>query len=79
MAIHQWLRCRGLALDIVGVCLLFWFGYNSRLPPSLDGAATEHANEDPRVIRRVKLLAHVGLIAIVVGFLLQIAGSVLRT
>ncbi|MCY4532730.1 MAG: hypothetical protein OXC84_10445 [Gammaproteobacteria bacterium] len=81
MAIDQWFTCAGLVLDIGGVCLLFWFGLSSRLTPTLDGVLTwrrpQQSNESPRTILMVKILAHLGLFLLVLGFLLQIAGSVL--
>ena len=83
MAIDQWLTCGGLVLDICGVCLLFWFGLSSRLTPTLDGVLTwrrpQQSNENPRTILMVKVMAHLGLFLLVLGFLLQIAGSVLST
>ena len=83
MAIDQWLICGGLVLDIAGVCLLFWFGLSSRLTPTLDGVLTwrraPQSNESLRTILLVKVMAHLGLFLLVLGFLLQIAGSVLST
>ena len=83
MAIDQWLTCGGLVLDIGGVCLLFWFGLSSRLTPTLDGVLTwrwgPQSNENPRTILMVKVMAHPGLFLLVLGFMLQIAGSVLST
>ena len=81
MTINQWLTCIGLGLDICGVCLLFWFGLSSRLTPTLEGVLTwrrpPQRSENAREIVVVKMLAHLGLILLVLGFVLQIAGSVL--
>ena len=81
MTIDQWFTCGGLVLDVIGVCLLFWFGLSSKLTPTLDGVIVwrrpPQSNENPRTILVVKVLAHLGLFLLVIGFLLQIAGSVI--
>ena len=70
----------GLALDILGVVLLFFFG----LPADVrEGGGTVLLwGEDPegaRRYRRARALSRLGLALLVAGFGLQIAGNYLDT
>ena len=65
MMLHQCLTTAGLFLDIIGVCLLFFFG----LAPK----NTWHYGLSRW---RSKVLPCTGLILVVLGFGLQIVGSV---
>ena len=72
----KWLTSIGLVLDIIGVCLLFVYGFPQ---PDLDDTiklVSEQKDPDaPRKRRRWVWMSGIGLACLVVGFLLQLWGT----
>ena len=73
MMVHQWLTVIGLGLDIVGVIVVFVHVLPSRIPTTTWEYKTP---ESERVEAKVRRLAWTGLVILVLGFGLQIAGTV---
>lgn len=76
--LSQVLICTGLALDIVGVLLLYRFGLPSRYPES-DHLAL-HTNEGDRIQRTrrrrwFRRFSHLGISLLAFGFFLQFLGT----
>ena len=72
----KWLTTIGLVLDIIGVCILFKFGFPQ---PDLDDAIRIVAEQtDPHAPRKRKLwtvMSVLGLICLVGGFAFQLWGT----
>ena len=79
MLLGQWFTCVGLGLDIIGVALLFKYDLPSRYPhkgmiilwPS--GEDEVHKEQKRRHFIR---FAHVALVLLISGFVLQIVGAI---
>ena len=71
----------GLALDIVGVILMFLYGLPAGIADEGEGAGHkwaptgEEAERQKKRWKRYKFLARLGLGLLVVGFVLQIASN----
>ena len=71
----------GLSLDIAGVILMFIYGLPAGIAHEGDAAGMRWAPPDDEVEReskrwgRYKLLARLGLVLLVAGFVLQIASN----
>ncbi len=66
----------GLALDILGVILLFKFGLPSEFytPPKLllEGGLSKEEEEKNK---KIKFWAHMGLTSLILGFVFQLIGN----
>lgn len=79
----MWFICTGLVLDIVGVILIYVFGLPPRRYPQIGTTIVYPGGEDAssrakkkRIQRYFVLLSHTGISLLVVGFLLQIIGTI---
>ena len=71
----KWLTSIGLVLDIIGVCILFKFGFPQ---PDLSEDIAIGAGTDPNAARKRKfyqVISSLGLICLVGGFALQLWGT----
>ena len=65
----------GLSLDIVGVTLLYFFGFGGPTNPSHKGVLIwrpGNTERDQRIAKRARYLAPLGLALLLFGFALQI-------
>lgn len=74
MTLGECLVSSGLALDIVGVLLLYRYGLPSRYPKRT--RLVLHDEPDELGQRRFKRLSGVGIGMLVTGFALQLLGTV---
>ena len=68
----------GLIIDIFGVILLFMYGLPSKVSEGdyfLDGETAEMESKRLKHNKRVKFMAHIGLICLIIGFVFQFIGS----
>ena len=74
------LNSLGLALDIIGVSLLFWFGLPSKVRKGgVSFLALEEPNaEEVKQFKRYQLGAHIGLGLLIFGFALQIISNLMQ-
>ena len=73
----------GLALDIVGVILLFIYGLPSKVTDSpgdrlLWGPSPEVREAEIKKFRRYTRISHIGLVLLITGFTLQLISNFLR-
>lgn len=74
----QWFTCVGLGLDIIGVILLYRYGLPSRYPEkgmSIRWPSGEDEASKKRERQRFRRLSDMGLALLVIGFVLQIVGT----
>ena len=67
----QWFTSIGLFLDIVGVCLLYVFG----LPSRMESALVLTSSKNDKRERSFQMMSLSGLVALVLGFGMQIVGA----
>lgn len=82
MTSSKLLICLGLGLDIAGVILLYRYGLPSRYPDDRDAGLLRMpgigpAPANPGAQRRFAYLSRSGLVCLVLGFVLQIVGTVI--
>lgn len=70
----------GLVLDIIGVILLFLFGLPSKVKteegePMEWDIAEEEEEKRKRRLRFYKIMSHIGLACLIIGFSLQLIGN----
>ena len=68
---EQWFTSIGLSLDIVGVCLLYVFG----LPSRMESALVLTSSKREKGERSFRVMSLNGLLALVLGFGMQIVGA----
>lgn len=73
--ISQSLICFGLGLDILGVIALYFYGLPSRYPENVTHTWGTNQRADPKKQRRFRCLSYSGLLSLVLGFALQIIGT----
>ena len=79
MSVSQVLIVTGLLLDVIGVCLLFAFGLPSKYEgPGMLLLFPGKDKLGDRGRKRIRLGAYAGLTLLIVGFLLQIVGTIYR-
>ena len=79
MTCAQWLISTGLILDIFGVVLLYRYGLPSSYPKAATSWDYEPTAEREKNLPKRKgfeCRSHSGLAALVLGFILQIVGTV---
>ena len=77
MTMSQGLICMGLGLDIVGVILLYRYGLPSRYPEDGISLIWPGGDSDPKEQNRFKNLSRSAIILLILGFVLQIVGTIL--
>ena len=81
ITLNQWLICVGLGLDIIGVILLYRYGLSNKLPEQgmtirwPNGETEEDVKKIERDKRHIIFLSHCGITLLVLGFILQIIGT----
>lgn len=72
----KWLNSMGLVLDIIGVCILFKYGFpQPDLDDSIKLVAEQKDPDAPRKLRRWKWMSGIGLATLIGGFLSQLLGT----
>ena len=80
MFCFNWISSLGLVIDIIGVCFIFWNGLPSKIEDfdvtlSLGQIHDEEKIQVEKKNKRIKKIAKIGLILILVGFVLQLIGT----